>query len=66
MLAMFDVGSMIGQPSVGSIIETARHCGLPPYATMFLVVAAAMVVVAVWYAWATRRTETLSDGGRPT
>jgi hypothetical protein len=55
MLAMFDVGSLIGQPCVGSIIEAAKRVGMPPYATMFTAVAVTMCLVAIWYAWATRR-----------
>lgn len=59
MLAMFDVGNMIGQPCVGSIIETAKHFGMAPYATMFVTVASLMCLVAIWYAVATR-----GEGGR--
>ena len=54
MLAMFDVGNMIGQPCVGSIIETAKHFQMPPYATMFIAVASVMCLVAIWYAFVTR------------
>jgi MFS family permease len=54
MLAMFDVGNMIGQPCVGSIIETAKHLQMPPYDTMFIAVASVMCLVAIWYAFVTR------------
>ena len=64
MLAMFDVGSLFGQPSAGSIIEAARYCGLPPYTALFLVVAAVLTAVAGWYALATRRPAT-PPGLRP-
>lgn len=49
MLAMFDVGNLIGQPSMGGLIELARHLGLPPYAVMFTTVAMVLLTVACVY-----------------
>jgi MFS family permease len=49
MLAMFDVGNLIGQPSMGGLIELARHLGLPPYAVMFTTVAMVLMTVACVY-----------------
>jgi len=46
MLAMFDIGNLIGQPMVGGIIDGARWLEWPPYPTMFLTVTAAVVVIA--------------------
>ena len=54
MLAMFDIGSLIGQPSVGSIIEISKSCRLPPYATMFTSVAMVTLLAAAFYAISTR------------
>jgi hypothetical protein len=56
MLAMFDVGGLIGQPTAGSLVETARLWNLPPYATMFIAVAATMCLTAAVYAFATRNS----------
>jgi MFS family permease len=51
MLAMYDVGSLLGQPVVGGTIEWCENRGWPPYPTMFLGTAAAILlfVVAVWF-----------------
>lgn len=49
MLAMFDVGNLIGQPSMGGLIEIARHLGLPPYAVMFTTVALGLLIVVCVY-----------------
>jgi hypothetical protein len=54
MLAMFDVGGMIGQPAAGSLVEMARLGNLPPYPTMFISIAATMCLTAAVYALTTR------------
>jgi hypothetical protein len=51
MLAMFDVGNLIGQPSMGGLIELARHLGLPPYGILFTAVSLTLVVVGGIYCW---------------
>ncbi len=54
MLAMFDIGNLVGQPLVGGLVEGSRWCGLPPYPTMFVTVAVAMAGMALVYAAMTR------------
>jgi MFS family permease len=51
MLAMFDVGNLIGQPSMGGLIELARHWGLPPYGILFTAVSLTLVVIGSIYCW---------------
>jgi len=55
MLAMFDIGSLIGQPMVGGIIDGARCLQWPPYPTMFLTVTVAVMAIAVVYRQKTLR-----------
>jgi MFS family permease len=45
MLTMFDLGNLVGQPAVGSLLTLAEHAGWPPYPTMYLSVAALMLTV---------------------
>ncbi len=54
MLAMFDVGNLVGQPSMGGLIEVARQLGLPPYAVMFSTVAMGLLTVACVYSLSSR------------
>lgn len=49
MLAMFDVGNMVGQPAAGGIIHGARQVGLPAYPAMFTTMAVFLGVAALWY-----------------
>jgi MFS family permease len=49
MLAMFDLGNLVGQPAVGSLLKLAEHMGWPPYPTMYLSVAALMLLVLAIY-----------------
>jgi MFS family permease len=55
MFTMFDLGNVVGQPAVGGILELARQRSLPAYPTMFLIMAATLVVVAALYAVMDRR-----------
>jgi hypothetical protein len=57
MLAMFDVGSLVGAPIVGGVLQCARHTALPAYPTMFVGVATGLVGVALIFAAGTRRGE---------
>jgi hypothetical protein len=59
MLAMFDLGSLFGQPFVGGLLEGSRRLGLPPYPAMFLTLAVGLVAVA-----ATFYAATLKPGSR--
>ncbi len=54
MFAMFDLGNLVGQPSVGGLLEAARWARLPAYPTMFVTMAAVLLLVAVVYAGISR------------
>ena len=54
MLSMVDVGSLIGNPTVGGILELNAALGLPRYPVMFVVVAGLMLLVGGLYAVVTR------------
>ncbi len=49
MLAMYDVGSLVGQPVIGSIVEFSGAFGLPPYATMFVSMSIGLYGFALTY-----------------
>jgi MFS family permease len=55
IMAMFDLGNLVGQPSVGALLEVASYVGLPRYGTMFVTVAAALIAVSAIYAVSGRR-----------
>ena len=57
IMAMFDLGILIGQPTVGAVIDLSKRMGLPPYATMFSSVAAGLLGVSAFYALSGRRRE---------
>ena len=61
MLAMFDIGNMIGQPAVGSAVELAKSLRLPHYATMFIGVAMVICLAAAIYGFSTRKQRTTPD-----
>ena len=50
MLTMFDLGMLIGQPLVGSLVHLARQAGWPAYPTMFLTMTLLLSSVACAYA----------------
>ena len=60
MLGMFDVGALVGAPTVGGILNFARLLGLPAYPTMFLCVAFAMTLIAGIYWFGTATSEPMS------
>ena len=49
VLAFFDLGTLIGSPIAGGIVSYAGLIGLPPFAAMFVSVAAAIGLSAVIY-----------------
>jgi hypothetical protein len=51
MLTAFDLGNLLGQPAVGSMLRLADFMGWPPYPTMYLSVAVLLVAVLTLYAW---------------
>ena len=50
MLTMVDLGNLIGQPAIGTIIHFAPTFGLTAYPTMFLSVATLMFTATIAYA----------------
>jgi predicted MFS family arabinose efflux permease len=64
MLAMFDVGNLVGQPTIGAIIRGAELVGLPGYPTMFTSVAAALCGL-IWF-YRSKTSVATSTGVAPT
>jgi MFS family permease len=54
VLAMFDLGSLIGSPTIGTILHVAGRYGWPRYATMFVTVSALLTLVGAIYAVTSR------------
>ena len=54
MLAMLDVGTLLGAPLVGGLVQSSERLGLPPYPTMCLVLAVGVTMSAIVYAAAGR------------
>ena len=54
MLAMFDVGTLIGAPLIGGLLKGAAHFGLLPFPTTFVVVTAALILATVYFTWQSR------------
>ena len=50
MLAMFDLGNLIGSPAIGEILHWSQHFGWPAYPTMFVSVSALLALAALIYA----------------
>ncbi|HEV3138529.1 MAG TPA: MFS transporter [Pirellulales bacterium] len=50
MLAMLDIGVLIGAPLIGGLVQTSKSSNLPPYETMFLVLAIGATAAGVFYA----------------
>jgi MFS family permease len=56
VLAMFDVGVLIGSPLAGQIISTADHLGWPKYPTMFTAISALLTLCGIVYFTFSRKT----------
>jgi len=50
MLAMFDLGTLVGAPLAGIILHYSSTAGLAPYPTMFLTIAVLMAACGSYYA----------------
>jgi MFS family permease len=50
MLATWDTGQLVGTPAAGAVLQYSDPLGLPPYATMFGLLAGMTALVGVWYA----------------
>ncbi|MGD9722251.1 MAG: MFS transporter [Pirellulales bacterium] len=55
MLAMLDLGILVGAPLVGGIVEFSKSTSLPPYPTTFVVLALGTMVTGVAYAFTGNR-----------
>jgi predicted MFS family arabinose efflux permease len=65
MLTMFDLGNLVGQPAVGTMVWLARKWSLPAYPMMFLSVGAMMLLSMVAYALSHRNdAEDTETGSR--
>jgi MFS family permease len=58
MLAMLDMGMLIGAPLVGQLVEISKGANLPPYNTTFVVLAIGVVLTGIFYAVTARDVET--------
>jgi MFS family permease len=55
MLAMLDLGTLVGAPLVGGLVETSKSANLPAYPTTFLVLGIGVTMTGVAYAFTERR-----------
>jgi predicted MFS family arabinose efflux permease len=53
MLAMFDIGNLVGQPTIGAIIRGTKYMSLPSYPTMFVTISVALCALIWFYRWKT-------------
>ena len=53
-LAGFDLGALIGMPLVGEILSLANETELPAYPTMFIIMAALLSTMTLFYAFRSR------------
>ena len=54
VLAANDLGQLVGAPTAGAVLQYSNLAGLPPYPTMFLLMAGFLATVGLWYAAVTR------------
>ncbi len=54
VLASADLGQLVGAPTAGAVLHYSETAGLPPYPTMFLLMAGLLASVGLWYAALTR------------
>ncbi len=55
VLAMWDLGQLIGAPTAGAVLRYSPLAGLAPYPTMFVVMTALLVIIGAWYAVSSRQ-----------
>lgn len=51
MLAMFDLGNLVGMPAVGEMLRWYGRLGLPPYPAMFVTSASVILATCAVYTW---------------
>jgi len=56
ILAVWDIGQLLGAPTAGAVLRFSEPVGLPPYPTMFLVMAALLTLMGACYAVASRHS----------
>ncbi|HEX7445891.1 MAG TPA: MFS transporter [Pirellulales bacterium] len=56
MLAMFDLGNLVGMPAVGEMLHWFHRAGFDHYSAMFICVAVLLASVAALYAWVERKS----------
>jgi hypothetical protein len=56
MLAMLDVGALVGAPIIGGIVEASKSTRLPPYPTTFVVLTLVVILIAGIYGITGRRS----------
>jgi hypothetical protein len=54
ILGASDVGLLIGSPITGMILSQSETFGLPPYPTLFIAMATAMIAAGIVFAAANR------------
>ena len=64
VLGMFDVGNLLGQPSVGGIVHLAKNADLPAYPTMFICIAAILAFINLVYLWTSRNGRRATRAGK--
>ncbi len=62
ILAAIDLGTLIGAPLVGGIVDRAKQLGLPGYSTVFLGMAGLLVVAGGAFALASERAGRVTRG----
>lgn len=55
MLAMLDIGALVGAPLIGSLVEVSKGLGWAPYSTTFMLLSAGVAVSSVVYGLTARR-----------
>jgi len=55
MLSMLDVGTLVGAPMIGRMVEFSKTAGLPHYSTTFVVLAVGVTLSGIVYALTARR-----------
>ena len=65
MLAMLDLGQLVGAPAVGGLLKAAESAKLPGYPTMFAAVALLLTATVALYAALSARPRSSRLGERP-
>lgn len=62
MLTMFDIGNLVGPPTVGSLLRATRAASLPDYEISFAIVTAVLLSLTAVYAAAANRNVCSTSG----